>query len=274
MVGGATADVGVPGITGSPPVPWRRGRRGRARGCRPSGAPLDLSRPIPAPGRRAGCGPVLDPVRIRRATRRCRPHPGLVGRLVDPDVRVELAVTWAEVVGAVFEPEQVPRRGLRVVVEDVCAEPQLEAPEGGGAEGQSRVRLCTAWNATWASSAQAWTQRSPPDARRVEVVARERREGARAAGRRCASPNRPSKRPGPKPTVSVSGRGQPQGLPGVGGRGRRTRLPRRLTGARRGPPRSRWPGARASVGRRARRRRRRRRAGPGRVGDARLVGVR
>ena len=68
-----------------------------------------------------------------------------------------------------------------------------------------RARLRTAWKATWGSSQQACTQRSPPLSRRVELV------GRAAAGSRAAPPAacragrgpRRSKRLGPKPKVTV-----------------------------------------------------------------------
>ena len=50
-----------------------------------------------------------------------------------------------------------------------------------------RARLRTAWNATCGSSAQACTQRSPPERVRVELVARQR-------GRAVASERRPPRR--------------------------------------------------------------------------------
>ena len=60
-----------------------------------------------------------------------------------------------------------------------------------------------AWNATWASSAQAWMQMSPP----VNVGSRaspgKAGRSISAAGRVAANPNRSSKSDGPNPTVRV-----------------------------------------------------------------------
>ena len=54
-----------------------------------------------------------------------------------------------------------------------------------------RARLRMAWTATWGSSAQACTHRSPPRAGRVEGVGREvRQRRSSAAGRRSARPKR------------------------------------------------------------------------------------
>ena len=68
----------------------------------------------------------------------------------------------------------------------------------------SRMRLRTAWTATCGSFAQAWMQMSPPDRAGSRSSPRNAGSSCSAAGRRSASPNRPSNRDGPNPMVSVS----------------------------------------------------------------------
>ena len=66
-----------------------------------------------------------------------------------------------------------------------------------------RASVRTAWNATWGSSAQAWTPMSPPLRTASRRSPRNAGRSARASGRRARSPNRPSKSDGPRPIVTV-----------------------------------------------------------------------
>src|SRR6185437_4829130 len=67
----------------------------------------------------------------------------------------------------------------------------------------SRARLRTAWNATWGSLAQAWMPMSPPERAGSSISPGSAGRSAKAAGRRAASPKRPSNSDGPNPTVTV-----------------------------------------------------------------------
>ena len=83
-----------------------------------------------------------------------------------------------------------------------------------------RARLRTAWKATWGSSAQACTQRSPPLSSAFSSSAGSGGIWRSAAGRLAARPRpRLSNRPGPKPKVTVRLEGsRPTALAGVVGR--------------------------------------------------------
>ena len=130
-------------------------------------------------------------------------HPGLRLFVADPDEPVHVVVVvTSEVVGPVLEPLKVAQRLLAVRGDGRAPEAELRPAQGSAAERDAgevahRVERDTG------SSAQAWTQRSPPDRAGCRLSPGNAGRSTRPLGRRVARPNR-SNSDGPNPNVTVS----------------------------------------------------------------------
>ena len=145
-----------------------------------------------APGRRASSRSQASiSIRMRRATRYVPPRePAL--RLVRPThtCSAQRAVVVARL--RLFVPSLKPIRLRGVLLargsSTTCGRSRAASSAVTTPPRPMRARLRTAWNATCGSSAQAWTQRSPPLRAGSSCVAGERAAASRSAGRARARP--------------------------------------------------------------------------------------